>query len=97
MRVAVAAESGQAGTRKLEQTHGIRRYACDASDPAAVETLFQKVTADLGAAATVVHNIDGRVPGIFRKGNYRSRSGDGARRCATRRSARFSSRNRPPG
>jgi NAD(P)-dependent dehydrogenase (short-subunit alcohol dehydrogenase family) len=69
MRVAVAARSPDKPVlRKLEQTHGIRRYACDASDPAAVERLFQNVTADLGAPRLVVHNIDGRVPGIFRKG-----------------------------
>ncbi len=69
MRVAVAARNPDKPVlQKLEQTHGIRRYACDASDPAAVEALFQKVTADLGAPRLVVHNIDGRVPGIFRKG-----------------------------
>ena len=69
MRVAVAARSPDKPVlEKLEQTHGIRRYACDASDPAAVETLFQKVTTDLGTPRLVVHNIDGRVPGIFRKG-----------------------------
>ncbi len=69
MRVAVAARSPDKPVlQKLEQTHGIRRYACDASDPAAVERLFQSVTSDLGAPRLVVHNIDGRVPGIFRKG-----------------------------
>ncbi len=69
MRVAVAARSPDKPVlEKLEQTHAIRRYACDASDPAAVQTLFEKVTADLGAPRLVVHNIDGRVPGIFRKG-----------------------------
>ena len=52
----------------LEKTHGVRRYACDASEPAAVELLFQNVVRDLGAPTLVVHNIDGRVPGIFRKG-----------------------------
>jgi NAD(P)-dependent dehydrogenase (short-subunit alcohol dehydrogenase family) len=69
MRVAVAARSpDKTVLQKLEQSHGIRRYACDASDTAAVETLFRNVTADLGAPRLVVHNIDGRVPGIFRKG-----------------------------
>lgn len=52
----------------LEKTHGVRRYACDASEPAAVELLFENVVRDLGAPRLVVHNIDGRVPGIFRKG-----------------------------
>lgn len=69
MRVAVAARSPDKPVlQKLEQSHGIRRYACDASDPAAVETLFRNVTADLGTPRLVVHNIDGRVAGIFRKG-----------------------------
>jgi len=45
----------------------VRRYAADASDPAAMEKLFDHVVRDLGAPRLVVHNIDGRVPGIFRK------------------------------
>jgi NAD(P)-dependent dehydrogenase (short-subunit alcohol dehydrogenase family) len=52
----------------LEKTHGVHRYACDASEPAAVELLFEKVVRDLGIPTLIVHNIDGRVPGIFRKG-----------------------------
>jgi NAD(P)-dependent dehydrogenase (short-subunit alcohol dehydrogenase family) len=69
IRVAVAARNPDKPVlEQLEKTHGIRRYACDASDPAAVATLFQKVTADLGTPRLVVHNIDGRVAGIFRKG-----------------------------
>ena len=51
----------------LEKEHGARRYACDASDAGAVEALFGRVVADLGSPTLVVHNIDGRVPGIFRK------------------------------
>src|SRR4029077_11826440 len=51
----------------LEKTHSVRRYACDASNPASVEFLFQSVAGELGAPTLVVHNIDGRVPGIFRK------------------------------
>jgi NAD(P)-dependent dehydrogenase (short-subunit alcohol dehydrogenase family) len=54
--------------QELEKTHGVRRYACDASEPAAVAQLFQNVVSDLGSPTLVVHNIDGRVPGIFRKG-----------------------------
>ncbi len=69
MRVAVAARSPDKPVlQKLEETHGIRRYACDASDPAAVELLFKNVVRDLGSPTFVVHNIDGRVPGIFGKG-----------------------------
>jgi hypothetical protein len=33
-----------------------------------VEWLFQNVVRDLGALRLVVHNIAGRVPGIFGKG-----------------------------
>jgi NAD(P)-dependent dehydrogenase (short-subunit alcohol dehydrogenase family) len=48
--------------------YGVRRYGCDASQPSAVEQLFASVVRDLGTPTLVVHNIDGRVPGIFRKG-----------------------------
>ncbi|MGY4623378.1 SDR family oxidoreductase [Bradyrhizobium sp. USDA 4486] len=47
--------------------HGVRRYACDASNPADVSQMFGNVVQDLGAPTLVVHNIDGRVPGILRK------------------------------
>jgi NAD(P)-dependent dehydrogenase (short-subunit alcohol dehydrogenase family) len=69
MRVAIAArDADKPVLQALEKTHGIRRYACDASEPAAVEQLFQQVVRDLGAPTLVVHNIDGRMMGIFRKG-----------------------------
>src|SRR5882724_4514014 len=69
MRVGIAARNpDKAVLQNLEKTHGTRRYACDASDPAAVELLFQNVVRDLGAPTLVVHNIDGRMAGIFRKG-----------------------------
>jgi NAD(P)-dependent dehydrogenase (short-subunit alcohol dehydrogenase family) len=69
MRVAVAARSPDKPVLlDLERTHGVRRYACDASEPAAVALLFQNVARDLGTPTLVVHNIDGRVPGIFGKG-----------------------------
>ena len=68
MRVAVAARNPDKPVlHTLEKDHGVRRYACDASDPAAVDLLFKTVGSDLGAPTLVVHNIDGRVPGIFRK------------------------------
>jgi NAD(P)-dependent dehydrogenase (short-subunit alcohol dehydrogenase family) len=68
MRVAIAARSADKPVLlNLEKTHGVRRYACDASEAAAVELLFQNVVRDLGAPTLVVHNIDGRVPEIFRK------------------------------
>jgi NAD(P)-dependent dehydrogenase (short-subunit alcohol dehydrogenase family) len=69
MRVGIAArDPDKSVLQNLEKTHGVRRYACDASEPAAVELLFQHVVRDLGVPTLVVHNIDGRVPGIFRKG-----------------------------
>jgi NAD(P)-dependent dehydrogenase (short-subunit alcohol dehydrogenase family) len=68
MRVAVAARNPDKPVLQgLEKAHGVRRYACDASDPTAVEALFEQVVGDLGAPTLVVHNIDGRVPGIMRK------------------------------
>jgi NAD(P)-dependent dehydrogenase (short-subunit alcohol dehydrogenase family) len=68
MRVGIAARAPDKSVlEQLERLHGVRRYACDASDPMAVELLFQNVVRDLGAPTLVVHNIDGRVPGIFRK------------------------------
>jgi NAD(P)-dependent dehydrogenase (short-subunit alcohol dehydrogenase family) len=68
MRVGVAARNPEkAVLETLEKEHGVRRYACDASDPAAVAQLFDKVVRELGTPRLVVHNIDGRVPGIFRK------------------------------
>ncbi len=68
MRVAIAARNpGKAILETLEKEHGVRRYGCDAADPVAIERLFERVTGDLGTPRLVVHNIDGRVPGIFRK------------------------------
>ena len=69
MSVGVAARNPDKSVlQNLEETHGVRRYACDASEPAAVELLFENVVRDLGTPTLVVHNIDGRVPDIFRKG-----------------------------
>jgi hypothetical protein len=44
----------------LEKTHGVRRYACDATEPAAVELLFQNVVRDLGAPT--IDGVDWRAP-----------------------------------
>ena len=61
MLVAIAARNPDKPVlQNLEKTHGTRRFACDASDPAAVELLFKNVVRDLGAPTLVVHNIDGR-------------------------------------
>jgi NAD(P)-dependent dehydrogenase (short-subunit alcohol dehydrogenase family) len=51
----------------LKQTQGVRIYACDASKPEAIEKLFRDVVEGMGSPTLVVHNIDGRTPGIFRK------------------------------
>jgi NAD(P)-dependent dehydrogenase (short-subunit alcohol dehydrogenase family) len=68
MRVGIAARNPDKPVLlNLETTHGVRRYSCDASEPAAVERLFENVVRDLGAPTLLVHNIDGRVPGIFGK------------------------------
>jgi len=68
MRVAIAARTpDKPALEALEANHGVRRYACDASEPSDVEGLFRNVVRDLGPPTLVVHNIDGRVPGIFRK------------------------------
>ncbi|MBV8681744.1 MAG: SDR family oxidoreductase [Caulobacteraceae bacterium] len=68
MRVAVAARDPDKPVLKaLAESHGVSRYACDAADPAAVGSLFTSVSADLGTPELVVHNIDGRVPGILRR------------------------------
>ena len=73
MRVAIAARNADKPVLlNLEKTHGVRRYACDASEPAAVELLFQNVVRDLGTPTLVVHNIDGRVAEHISQGDYRS-------------------------
>jgi NAD(P)-dependent dehydrogenase (short-subunit alcohol dehydrogenase family) len=68
LKVAIAARDREKPVLlALEEKHGVRRYACDASEPASVEALFQQVTRDIGPPTLVVHNIDGRVAGIFGK------------------------------
>lgn len=69
LRVAIAARNAdKPELLALQKSHGARRYACDASDAASVVQLFDSVVRDLGVPWLVVHNIDGRVPGIYRKG-----------------------------
>ena len=68
MRVGIAARNpDKPALESLERSHGIRRYRCDAGEPDAVRELFEAVVRDLGAPTLVVHNIDGRVAGIFGK------------------------------
>ena len=65
----------------------MRPYGCDAANAADVASLFEQVTRDLGAPRLVVHNIDGRVPGILRKGIIEA---DPALALDTLRNAAFS-------
>jgi|TARA_Y100000310_G_scaffold22421_1_gene21508 NAD(P)-dependent dehydrogenase (short-subunit alcohol dehydrogenase family) len=68
-KVAVAARRPEkAALKELQESFGIHLYGCDAAEPEAVAGLFSDVTRDLGPPRLVVHNIDGRVQGIFRQG-----------------------------
>jgi NAD(P)-dependent dehydrogenase (short-subunit alcohol dehydrogenase family) len=88
MHVGIAARTPDKPVlQDLEKSHGVRRYACDASEPTAVEVLFRDVVRDLGVPTLVVHNIDGRVPGIFRKGIAEA---DASMAFATLRNSAFS-------
>jgi NAD(P)-dependent dehydrogenase (short-subunit alcohol dehydrogenase family) len=69
MRVAIAArDPDKPAMTSLEASHGVHRYKCDAANPGDVTQLFESVVSDLGPPSLVVHNIDGRVPAVFRKG-----------------------------
>ena len=69
MKVAVAARTpDKPAIRQLEESLGVTSYACDAANPDDVDALFDSVAADLGSPRLVVHNIDGRMTDIFRKG-----------------------------
>ena len=67
MRVGVAARKPDKPELQSLKTLGVHLYACDASDPSAVEHLFHDVTREMGVPRLVIHNIDGRSPGILRK------------------------------
>ena len=68
-QVAIAARTATKPVMlELAQHAAIHCYRCDAGNAAEVEKLFATVTADLGTPTLVIHNIDGRSPGIFRKG-----------------------------
>jgi NAD(P)-dependent dehydrogenase (short-subunit alcohol dehydrogenase family) len=67
-RVAIAARNpGKPALKALEESHGVRTFRCDAANPVDVASLFDEVVRDLGSPSLVVHNIDGRIPEIFRK------------------------------
>ena len=64
MKVAVAARNtGKLATLVAET--GAKAYACDASQPPAVQALFRAVEADLGAPTLVVYNASARARGPF--------------------------------
>lgn len=68
MTVAVAARRPDKDVLKqLETDHQVHLYTCDAADPGSVANLFAEVSRAHGTPRLVVHNIDGRVEGIFRK------------------------------
>lgn len=68
MQVAVAARNtDKPALKALAEEQGATLFACDASDTASVAALFEDVSHRLGPPRLVVHNIDGRVPEVFRK------------------------------
>lgn len=88
MRVAVVARSiDKPVLAELQRDHGVRLYAADASDPAAIAEVFEALQRDLGPPRLVVHNIDGRVAGIMRR---KVTEADPALVLETLRSASFS-------
>jgi NAD(P)-dependent dehydrogenase (short-subunit alcohol dehydrogenase family) len=64
MRVALAARNTDKLAALTKET-GARSYSCDASDVAAVETLFAAVERDMGAPDVVVYNASGRLRGTI--------------------------------
>ena len=64
MKVALAARNTDKLAALGTET-GAKPYACDASQPAAVQTLFKSVEKDLGAPTLVVYNASARVRGPF--------------------------------
>jgi NAD(P)-dependent dehydrogenase (short-subunit alcohol dehydrogenase family) len=64
MKVAVAARNTGKLATLLAET-GAKAYACDASQPPAVQALFRAVETDLGAPTLVVYNASARARGPF--------------------------------
>ena len=64
MKVAVAARNTEK-LGALVAEIGAKAYACDASQPPAVQALFRAVEADLGVPALVVYNASARARGPF--------------------------------
>ena len=69
MQVCVAARNPDKPVlNELRQELGVEIYACDAVESDSVAQLFSRVAEAHGSPRLVVHNIDGRSEGIFRKG-----------------------------
>jgi NAD(P)-dependent dehydrogenase (short-subunit alcohol dehydrogenase family) len=64
MKVVVAARNTEKLAALVAET-GAKAYACDASQPPAVQALFRAVEADLGVPALVVYNASARARGPF--------------------------------
>jgi len=62
MRVAIAARKTDKLAALCAETQA-KAFACDATDPAAVEKLFASVTSEIGAPDLVVYNPSGRARG----------------------------------
>jgi NAD(P)-dependent dehydrogenase (short-subunit alcohol dehydrogenase family) len=64
MAVALAARDPDKLTALCDAT-GARAFACDATDPAQVERLFEAVERDVGVPDVVVYNVAARASGPF--------------------------------
>ena len=64
MQVAVVARNTDKLAALVAET-GAKAYACDASQPSAVQALFRAVEADFGVPALVVYNASARARGPF--------------------------------
>ena len=68
MQVAIAARTpSKPVLAQLREECDARPFECDATDPSSVDRLFSAVESEFGTPSLVVHNIDGRTRGIFRK------------------------------
>ena len=89
MSVGVAARNPDKSVlQNLEKTHGVRRYACDASEPAAVELLFENVVRDLGAPCLSYTTSTAGFPAYFERGLPKPTQVWRSTHFETRRSAR---------
>jgi NAD(P)-dependent dehydrogenase (short-subunit alcohol dehydrogenase family) len=63
--VAAIARSAKTVAAAEGEAPGIRGYACDATDPAAVTATFDRIAADLGAVDVLAYNAGSGVWGTF--------------------------------